>query len=116
MRGTQRIVDHGIAQGVNFRRIDAATLGIALDETTTRDDVQRIWRIFNAADATFSVADVDASLDAALAPAPLRTSAFLTHPVFHRYRSETEMLRYLRRLADRDLALDRAMIPLGRAR
>ena len=110
---TRRIVDEGIAQGVNFRRSDEATLGIALDETTTREDVERIWRIFNAGEAPFSVGDLDASVDAALPPALVRTSAFLTHPVFHRYRSETEMLRYLRRLADRDLALDRAMIPLG---
>ena len=110
---TQRILDDGIAHGFNFRRIDNATLGIALDETTTREDVERIWQVFNAGDAPFSVADLDADANDALPPALARSSPFLTHPVFHRYRSETEMLRYLRRLADRDLALDRAMIPLG---
>ncbi|MEO8755156.1 MAG: glycine dehydrogenase (aminomethyl-transferring), partial [Casimicrobiaceae bacterium] len=77
---TQRIVDDGIAQGVNFRRIDAGSLGIALDETTTREDVERIWRIFNAGDAPFSVADLDTGVDATLPPALVRTSAFLTHP------------------------------------
>jgi glycine dehydrogenase len=110
---TQRILDDGIAQGINFRRIDEATLGIALDETTTRADVERIWRIFHGGDVPFAADDLDATVDDALPPALVRSSPFLTHPVFHRYRSETEMLRYLRRLADRDLALDRTMIPLG---
>ncbi len=110
---TRAIADRAVAQGVNFRRIDAATLGISLDETTTRQDVERIWAIFNDASATFGVDDFDAGATDEFAPGLARTSPFLTHPVFHRYRSETEMLRYLRRLADRDLALDRAMIPLG---
>ena len=109
----ERVLDDGVAQGVNFRRIDANTLGISLDETTTRADVERIWRIFNSGPASFTVADLDATTDDAWPAALARATAFLTHPVFHRYHSETEMLRYLRRLADRDLALDRAMIPLG---
>jgi glycine dehydrogenase len=102
-----------IAHGVNLRRIDEATLGISLDETTTREDVERLWQIFTAGDVPFSVADLDAVVNVRAAAALMRTSTFLTHPVFHRYHSETEMLRYLRRLADCDLALDRAMIPLG---
>ena len=111
---TTRVLESGIAHGVNFRRVRDDTIGIALDETTTRDDIGRIWRIFAGTDVSFSVADIDAASDDDPLPAPLaRTSPFLTHPVFHRYRSETEMLRYLRRLADRDLALDRSMIPLG---
>jgi glycine dehydrogenase len=110
---TQAIAERAVAQGVNFRRIDAATLGIALDETTTRQDVERIWAIFADVDAPLPVDDFDAGATDEFAPGLARTSPFLTHPVFHRYRSETEMLRYLRRLADRDLALDRAMIPLG---
>jgi glycine dehydrogenase len=109
----QRILECGVAHGVNFRHIDATTLGISLDETTTRADVERIFYIFNFADAPFTVADLDATVADAWPAALARTSPFLTHPVFHRHRSETEMLRYLRRLADRDLALDRAMIPLG---
>ncbi len=110
---TQRIVDRGVAQGVNFRCVDARTLGIALDETTTRDDVARIWRVFLDANSPDGVDAVDADTRDALPEPQLRTSAFLTHPVFNRFHSETQMLRYLRMLADRDLALDRAMIPLG---
>ncbi len=110
---TRGILDHGLAFGVNFRRIDDATLGISLDETTTRGDVERIWQIFAGDDPAFTVAHLDAAVPSALPGALLRTSAFLTHPVFNRCHSETEMLRYLRRLADRDIALDRAMIPLG---
>ncbi len=110
---TAQVLAAGVAAGVNFRRVDAATLGISLDETTTREDVARLFRVFGGGEPPFTVADLDAAVADALPPALARTSAFLTHPVFRRYRSETEMLRYLRRLADRDLALDRAMIPLG---
>jgi glycine dehydrogenase len=110
---TRGIVDHGLAFGVNFRRVDEATLGISLDETTTRADVERIWQIFAGDDPAFTVAHLDAAVPSALPRALLRASAFLTHPVFNRCHSETEMLRYLRRLSDRDIALDRAMIPLG---
>src|SRR5581483_6178623 len=90
-----------------------ASLGVSLDETTTREDVERLWRVFAGGDVPFDVATLDAEVDDAIAPALARRSAFLGHPVFHRHRSETRMLRYLRRLADRDLALDRTMIPLG---
>jgi glycine dehydrogenase len=96
-----------------LRRVDARTLGVALDETTTRADVEQLWQAFGGDGPAPSIDALDAAVADAL-PAPLaRTSTFLTHAVFHRYRSETEMLRYLRKLADRDLALDRAMIPLG---
>jgi glycine dehydrogenase len=98
----------------NLRRIDATRLGISLDETTARADVQHLWEIF-APDRT-PLPDF-AALEARVAeayPATLRrTSTYLAHPVFNSHHSETEMLRYLRRLADRDIALDRAMIPLG---
>ncbi|MBK6600186.1 MAG: aminomethyl-transferring glycine dehydrogenase [Betaproteobacteria bacterium] len=110
---TRGILDHGLAFGVNFRRIDDATLGISLDETTDRADVERIWQIFAGDDPPFAVAHLDAAVPSTLPTALLRTTAFLGHPVFNRCHSETEMLRYLRRLADRDIALDRAMIPLG---
>ncbi len=99
------------AAHVNLRRIDATSLAISLDETTTRDDVVRLASLFGA-----RIDDIDA-LDRdtpdALPASLQRTSAFLTHPVFNSYRSEHEMLRYLRQLADKDLALDRSMIPLG---
>jgi len=98
----------------NLRRVDAAHLGISLDETTTRADVRHLWLLFAPQGTT--PPDFDA-VEASVVdryPAELRrTSAFLSHPTFNTHHSETEMLRYLRRLADRDIALDRAMIPLG---
>jgi glycine dehydrogenase len=97
--------------GVNLRRHDADTLGIALDETTTPEIVERVWRTFGVEASVRALDGEEPALG--IPPALTRTSEFLTHPVFHRYHSETEMLRYLRRLADRDLALDRTMIPLG---
>ncbi|HEY7787809.1 MAG TPA: aminomethyl-transferring glycine dehydrogenase, partial [Casimicrobiaceae bacterium] len=92
---------------------DGASLGISVDETTAREDVAMLWRIFAGQDAPFDVDAIDRNIDDAYPPDLARSSSFLTHPVFRRHRSETQMLRYLRRLADRDLALDRAMIPLG---
>jgi glycine dehydrogenase len=110
---TETIRACGVRHGVNFRAVDARTLGLSLDETTTRADVELVWRVFAGDDAPFTVADLDPGVGDALPAALVRTSPFLTHPTFRRYRSETDMLRYLRRLADRDIALDRAMIPLG---
>jgi glycine dehydrogenase len=95
---------------INVRVVDADTLGIALDETTTPEVVEAVWSAFGVG---ASLDDLDASTPDAVPDAIRRTDEILGHPVFHRYRSETEMLRYLRRLADRDLALDRTMIPLG---
>jgi glycine dehydrogenase len=110
---TQSILERGIALGMNFRRIDAHTLGISLDETSTRADVEAIWHAFGGT-MEQSARDTLFAKTADALPAELRrASSFLTHPTFNRYHSETEMLRYLRRLADRDIALDRAMIPLG---
>ncbi|TFW33009.1 aminomethyl-transferring glycine dehydrogenase [Massilia horti] len=101
-----------VENGVNLRKIDAGHVGVSLDETTTREDIELLVKIFgNGAHI-----DIEA-LDAAAAdafPAQLaRTSDYLTHPTFNRYHAEHEMLRYLRSLADKDLALDRTMIPLG---
>ena len=93
-------------RGVNLRVVDADTLGIALDETTMPGDIAAVLAAFGV---TTEAGEGRNAISATLA----RTEPFLTHDVFHRYRSETEMLRYLRRLADRDLALDRTMIPLG---
>ncbi len=105
------VVAKAQAARINLRRIDAQSVGISLDETVTRDEVVALATLFGA-----SVADIDA-LDAATAdalPAGLRrTSSFLQHPVFNTHHSEHELLRYLRSLADKDLALDRTMIPLG---
>jgi glycine dehydrogenase len=98
------------ADRINLRVYDDDTLGLALDETTDRDVVERLWHLFGVA---ASVDDLDGSVPEGIPDGLERTSEFMTHPVFARYHSETEMLRYLRRLADRDLALDRTMIPLG---
>ncbi|HEX7384119.1 MAG TPA: aminomethyl-transferring glycine dehydrogenase, partial [Burkholderiaceae bacterium] len=96
--------------GYNLRRASAASIGITLDETTTRADVAALARVFGA-EVPFGRYEKGI---AALYPAPLeRTTPFMTHPVFNSHHSETEMLRYLRGLADKDLALDRSMIPLG---
>ena len=101
-------------QRINLRVIDENTIGIAFDEATGRENVEALWKIF--ARNTATVLDIDA-IDAALEdciPPPLRRSSeYLTHPVFELYHSETEMMRYMRKLARRDIALDRAMIPLG---
>jgi len=96
---------------INLRRIDGGSVGISLDETTTREDVIALAGLFGA-----TIDDIDA-LDAAtpdaLPPGLLRQSKFLQHPVFNSHHSEHELLRYLRSLADKDLAMDRTMIPLG---
>ena len=110
---THAIAGRALAAGCNLRLRDEASLGVSLDETTTRDDVALLWRAFAGRDAPFDVDAIDAAVGDAWPAALARVSPFLTHPVFRRHRSETQMLRYLRRLADRDLALDRAMIPLG---
>ena len=96
--------------GVNLRLVDADRVGISCDETTTRAHLNLVWQAFGvSADAD----ELDQHTPDALPEAQLRTSAFLTHPVFHRHRSETALLRYLRVLSDKDVALDRSMIPLG---
>jgi glycine dehydrogenase len=93
---------------INLRVIGTNKLGISLDETTRRETVGRLWRAFG-----MDLEDSDLRPDYRIADAMLRKTDYLTHPVFHMNRAETEMMRYMRRLADRDLALDRAMIPLG---
>jgi glycine dehydrogenase len=103
------IIARASSENINLR-IGRGTLGMALDETTTPAVVEAVWRAFGG---KLSYAEIEAGAREALPAELKRTSAFLTHPVFHAHRSETELLRYMRRLADRDLALDRAMIPLG---
>ncbi|CAM5717991.1 Glycine dehydrogenase (decarboxylating) OS=Streptomyces alboniger OX=132473 GN=gcvP PE=3 SV=1 [Streptomyces alboniger] len=96
--------------GVNIHLVDADHVSLACDETTTRRQLNAVWGAFGV-DA--DVDALDATVPEALPGGLLRGDDYLTHPVFHQYRSETSMLRYLRRLADRDYALDRGMIPLG---
>jgi len=106
-----------LARGINLRRFrewDDAYLAIALDETTTRDDIVELWRVFAAPGATLpDFTEFEGGIDTLIPPALRRSAPFLTHPVFNTHHSETEMLRYIRSLADKDLALDRSMIPLG---
>ncbi|WP_303747081.1 aminomethyl-transferring glycine dehydrogenase [Stenotrophomonas pigmentata] len=98
------------AAGINLRIIDAGSVGISLDETATRADVIALGQLFGA---SVDVDALDASTTDALPKSLLRSSEFLAHPVFNTHHSEHEMLRYLRSLADKDLAMDRTMIPLG---
>jgi len=109
--GAQRadILSRAQTERLNFR-VAKNEIGIALDETTTPATIEAIWRAFGGA---LDYAEVEREATDTLPSALLRNDTFLTHPVFHAYRSETELLRYMRKLSDRDLALDRAMIPLG---
>ncbi len=95
-------------QRINLRRVGRTRLGIALDETTRYETIARLLECFGIEDAP-----ADMPTHARFPDGLARTSRYLDHPVFHMNRAETEMMRYMRRLSDRDLALDRAMIPLG---
>ncbi|KQY81034.1 aminomethyl-transferring glycine dehydrogenase [Pelomonas sp. Root1444] len=108
------VMAKAVAAQANLRKLGDKLVGIALDETTSRADIEAIWSWFAPAGAKVpTVAEFVAGVDS-LIPANLRrTSAYLTHPVFNTHHSETEMLRYIRSLSDKDLALDRSMIPLG---
>ncbi|MGH7247537.1 MAG: glycine dehydrogenase (aminomethyl-transferring), partial [Pseudomonadota bacterium] len=112
------ILNGALERGLNLRPLPGK-IGISCDETTTPEIVQRVWAAFGTASGNERQRSAHRSDPAQLSTADAipdalrRTSDFMTHPVFKEHRSETEMLRYLRRLGDRDLALDRTMIPLG---
>jgi glycine dehydrogenase len=108
--GADVVMADALDRGINLRRVDDRRVGISLDETSTRATVEAVWAAFGV---EASIDDLDLAAGSPIPEALARTTPFLTHPVFNRYHSETEMLRYLRRLADRDVALDRSMIPLG---
>ncbi len=111
---TETILARAHGAGANLRRVSAKHLGITLDETTTRADLDDLWAWFAPYGSTPPTIEAHARGVESLIPEQLRrTSEFLTHPVFNTHHSETEMLRYLRSLSDKDLALDRSMIPLG---
>jgi glycine dehydrogenase len=101
------------AASINFRYFADGTIGIALDETVTTQDLQRIVRTFADAGNAIAVPAIPPLEETPIPPPFARSSAFLTHPVFHRYRSETAMLRYIKSLENRDLSLAHSMIPLG---
>jgi glycine dehydrogenase len=100
-------------RGVNVRTEGDSLVGIACDEVTTTADLAAVLDAFGAPATGNRIAELDTAVADALPSGLLRTSGYLTHPVFGEHRSETAMLRYLRRLADYDIALDRSMIPLG---
>ncbi|MBM3105435.1 MAG: aminomethyl-transferring glycine dehydrogenase [Pseudomonas sp.] len=110
---TATLHEQARAQRLNLRQIDTQRLGLSLDETSTQADVETLWQLFADGKVVPDFAVLAASVQVQLPAALLRQSAILEHPVFNRYHSETELMRYLRRLADKDLALDRTMIPLG---
>jgi glycine dehydrogenase len=105
--GQAGILAAGRLEGLNFRKVGSHHIGISLDETCNEDVLRRVLCAFGISDAP------PASAKLGFPEELLRTSDYLTHPVFHMNRAESEMMRYMRRLSDRDLALDRAMIPLG---
>ena len=115
---TDEVLAAALRRGINLRRVDDQRLSIALDETTTPAVIRSVWEAFAPGtalppiEASFDPAELDGR-EAQIPETLRRIKSFMTHPVFHAYRSETEMLRYLRRLSDKDLALDRTMIPLG---
>ncbi|MCC7097895.1 MAG: aminomethyl-transferring glycine dehydrogenase [Thermomonas sp.] len=101
------------AHGINLRTRGNGSLCISLDETTTRSDIELLWEVFGESKPLPSVDALESDAPNLIPEALRRTSRYLTHPVFNTHHSEHELLRYLRQLADKDLAMDRTMIPLG---
>ena len=105
-----KVMAIALADGINLRRVDADTVAASLDETTDRFVVERVWHAFGV---EADLDELDATVDDPRPEEYRRTSSALQHPVFSTYHSETELVRYMRRLVNRDIALDRSMIPLG---
>jgi len=110
---TDEFMQLAVENGFNLRKLDDNLLSIALDETITSEDIETLWKILVGQGCALKVSDVDKAVNPELPEALNRNSDFLTNQVFNSHHSETEMMRYMRLLADKDLALDRAMIPLG---
>ncbi|MGR3803174.1 MAG: aminomethyl-transferring glycine dehydrogenase [Marinibacterium profundimaris] len=104
----EAVMKSAVDEGINLRRVGSTKVGISLDERTRPETLKQVWRAFGITDR-----DPGVTAEYRMPDPLLRTSDYLTHPIFHMNRAETEMMRYMRRLSDRDLALDRAMIPLG---
>jgi glycine dehydrogenase len=111
---TEFIMAAARAEKINLRQVDNATIGISLDEIATRANIKTLFNVFTHDHGDqVTVTALDEKAGSSLPPALVRTSDFLTHPVFNSHHSETDLMRYMRKLADKDLALDRSMIPLG---
>ncbi len=109
------IVTRALARGMNLRMIEDDRLGISIDESTCRDDIEDLWAVFSGESHIPAVDSIDEDVNenAGIPDHLMRPMDYLQHPIFHEYHSETEMLRYMRYLEDKDIALNRAMIPLG---
>ena len=112
--GSEAVRRAALEAGINFRYIDDRTIGISLNETVTKADVQDIVNVFaNAFGKSSQTIDWEAAESRIPNPEPRRASAFMAHPVFNTHRSETQMMRYIRSLERKDIGLDTSMIPLG---
>jgi len=109
----EQYINRAVASGYNLRKLNADQISIALDETISTQDIEILWQVFAGDDCGLSVAELENEVNPQIPEALQRSSVYLTHPVFNTHHSETELMRYMRHLADKDLALDRAMIPLG---
>lgn len=110
----KRFANQAEEAGINLRKIDDDHLGISLDETTNRQTIRQVWRIFVGINADLPDINIlDSQIIDCIPSSLLREDEILQHPVFTQYQSETKMMRYMRRLSRKDIALDRSMIPLG---
>ncbi|MFT5218805.1 MAG: glycine dehydrogenase [Planctomycetota bacterium] len=111
---TEFIMAAARGEKINLRQVDDRTVGISLDEICTKQNITTLYNVFTHDQGDqIKMADIDAAAGSSLPPKLVRTSEYLTHPVFNKHHSETDLMRYMRKLADKDLALDRSMIPLG---
>ena len=109
-----RVHARALERRINLRIVDGDHVGISLDETTSPAEIETVWRCFSSKSRDMlSSAQIDGEIEDAIPDAMVRTTPYLTHPIFSHYHSETELLRYMRKLQSMDIALDRSMIPLG---
>ncbi len=108
-------IARALAANINLRIINDRRIAISLDETTERDDIETLWQVISGSSVEFSVNSIDEETanQSAIPESYRRSSAFLNHPVFNQHHSETEMLRYMKRLENKDIALNHSMIALG---
>ncbi|MBM3540897.1 MAG: aminomethyl-transferring glycine dehydrogenase, partial [Alphaproteobacteria bacterium] len=110
---TKAVHDAARKAGINLREAGADRVGISLDEATSREHVEALWDAFAGGPSRQSILELDSKAPEGIPAALARTTPILEHPIFNRYHSETDMLRYMRRLEEKDVALNRSMIPLG---